>query len=197
MIDSKISKCFGEPILKNTLVVIECNSLYPINLSVRDNNDIIYSAGKHIYNYIKLINKIELILKILTLFSLDGNSIKTAFTTLESGPHYICIFNPNDSNIKTTISFKWGSETQDYTSIAKKEHIEPSKKILNDIIIALNDYQSSLFQIAQAESLLHVASESAYSRVIFFSILNIIVIIGINIIQTIYFKKFFSSRKLI
>ncbi|KAL7069402.1 hypothetical protein ACR3K2_03370 [Cryptosporidium serpentis] len=171
MIDSNVSKCFGEPILKNTLVVIECNSLYPINLSIRDDKDIIYSA--------------------------DDNSIKTAFTTLESGPHYVCIFNPNDSNIKITISFKWGSETQDYTSIAKKEHIKPSKKILNDIIIALNDYQSSLFQVAQVESLLHVASESAYSRVIFFSILNIIVIIGINLIQTIYFKKFFSSRKLI
>ncbi|KAH8741294.1 emp24/gp25L/p24 family protein with transmembrane domain [Cryptosporidium ryanae] len=132
-----------------------------------------------------------------TLFDQKEKHTKAAFSTIRNGIHRFCFANLSKNTNKVDIILKWGPSARDSKSIANKSDIEPIEGIIKDINIALKEYQEGVKQIKRTTSEIRRITSSASQRIAAFSLINIVAIIGINLVQAIYTKRFFKSRKLI
>merc|ERR1719420_1312593 len=107
---AKAKKCFGEQVAKQELLVVEFRTQDEKKVSVT-------VMGPH-----------------ATIFSdHDREKVKTAFTTSEAGPHWMCVQNEADSSTEVTMIVLLGPQAKDYTNIAKKEHLEDTQVSLRKI----------------------------------------------------------------
>lgn len=124
------------------------------------------------------------------------------FTSMVGGEHIICIATNTSSwygqsrSFKMTLQLDIGENAQDYSEIAKQEHlsaIEVEVRKLNDKIRAIRaeqDYQRL------REERFRDTSESTNSRVMWWSVAQTVVLIVAGVYQLSNLKGFFKSKKL-
>ncbi|KAJ1607873.1 emp24/gp25L/p24-like protein [Cryptosporidium canis] len=122
---------------------------------------------------------------------------KAAFTTIRDGVHRFCFINISQKENWVSIALKWGPAAYDSGSIASKADLEPIDLAVMNINIALKEYQANIKQMKSLSNTVQDETSTASSRIAALSIFNIISIIVINVLQTLYIKRFFRSRKLI
>ncbi|KAH7648224.1 emp24 gp25L p24 family protein with transmembrane domain [Cryptosporidium bovis] len=132
-----------------------------------------------------------------TLLDQKEKHTKAAFSTIRNGIHRFCFANLSKNMNKVDIVLKWGPSARDSKSIANKGDIEPIEEIIKDINIALKEYQEGVKQIKRVTSEIRKVTSSASRRIAVFSLINILSIVAINLVQAMYTKRFFKSRKLI
>lgn len=167
-------KCFGEQAAKLELLVVELSA----------------SEGSKV--------GVTVLSPHATIFSEhDRQQVKTAFTTQDAGPHWICIQNDEATDAEVLLTVLLGPEAKDYSQIAKKEHLEESRVILRRVADRLGHYHSNLLYIRAREERMRRTNNSTATRVIFFCLFNVVLMIGVGGYQMLYFKRFFRSKKII
>ncbi|SBS86025.1 transmembrane protein Tmp21 homologue [Plasmodium ovale curtisi] len=179
-------KCIKERINKDTLVVSKFrtdnkNSLVSIfiyDIDVNERN-FTFSQKQPIF---ETINK---------------HDIKTAFTTFYSSSYSFCAYNKTKKLIDVHFEIKYGTEARDYTKIAKTEHLNEATIILKKIVDRMNIFHINLKKIKADEEKEKKSNDKLNDTLMWFSIINILIIIVAAILQDFYFKRFFTSKKII
>jgi len=142
----------------------------------------------------------------------DGNVVYTremktkgkfAFTTQVQGEHRICIKTNSTGGwfsskaVKMRLDIESGSKAADYGDIAKSEHLsslEVQVRVLNDRVRDVRSLQSYM---RGREAVFRNTSESTNSRVMWWSVLQVLVLIGVSLWQITHLKSFFKAKKLV
>jgi len=131
-----------------------------------------------------------------------GETGKFAFTSQMGGEHLICFITTTSyfqgvaRKFRFDVSFEVGEAAHDYTEIAKTEHlsaIEVEIRKLNDKIRNIRgeqDYQKV------REAYFRDTAESNNSRVMWWTILQVVVIFAAGGWQYFKLRRFFKSKKL-
>ncbi|OII74486.1 uncharacterized protein cubi_00039 [Cryptosporidium ubiquitum] len=157
--------------LKSTLITLSVIADEHVNIQIIDENHILFESKE--------------------------KNPKAAFTTIKTGIHRFCFINTSKEENWVSIALKWGPGAYDSGSIANKADFEPIDLAMMNVNIALKEYQANIKQMKDLANIVQNATSKASSKIAAFSIFNIVSIIIINIVQTLYIKKFFRSRKLI
>lgn len=171
---SKEKKCYGEQVAKMELLVVEFEVAESKKVSV----SVVSPAA--------------------TVFSdHDREKVKTAFTTTEAGPHWMCIQNDNPDPVAVKMTVVAGAQAKDYSKIAKKEHLENTQVALRRIEESLQNYHNNVLYIRSREERMRATNDSTAFRVICFCLFNVVQMIAVGGWQMLYFKRFFRSKKII
>ncbi|CEM08950.1 unnamed protein product [Vitrella brassicaformis CCMP3155] len=166
-------KCYGEELGKGTLLIAEfvtTDGLLSVN--VADPSATIFSEK-------------------------DKMEIKTAFTTNQAGTHMFCVQNLSRKGINVKLNIAWGAQARDYSSIAKKEHLEPMTVSLKKIEEELRLYHNIILYMREREQGLRKTNDNTAFRVIGFTLFNVALMVAVSALQIYYFRTFFRSKKII
>lgn len=124
---------------------------------------------------------------------------KFSFTSQVGGEHLICVKSEPPTRLGRTFRFSFeveaGDRAIDYSNVAKQEHlsaIEVEIRKLNDIISGVRqeqDYQR------KREEQFRDATEGVNSKVVWWSMIQLVVLIVVGVSQTVTLKRFFKSKK--
>ncbi|SBT41207.1 transmembrane protein Tmp21 homologue [Plasmodium ovale wallikeri] len=179
-------KCIKERINKDTLVVSKFRtdnknslaSIFIYDIDVNERN-FTFSQKQPIF---ETINK---------------HDIKTAFTTFYSSSYSFCAYNKTKKLIDVHFEIKYGTEARDYTKIAKTEHLNEATVFLKKIVDRMNIFHVNLKKIKADEEKEKKSNDKLNDTLMWFSMINILIIIIAAILQDFYFKRFFTSKKII
>merc|ERR1740138_539461 len=127
----------------------------------------------------------------------EKEKVKTAFTTNEAGPHWMCIQNDAEDATEVKMKVLQGPQAKDYSNIAKKEHLEDTQVALRRIEESLRNYHNNVLYIRAREERMRQTNDSTAFRVIGFCLFNVVLMITVGGWQMLYFKRFFRSKKII
>ncbi|KAJ3431159.1 transmembrane emp24 domain-containing protein [Anaeramoeba flamelloides] len=183
-IKERQEKCISEEIEHDSLVTGSYSLVEPKQLAV----DLIIYDSKH--HTILHKHTIE-----------DG---KFAFRTDIHGDYKFCftshrqqIYQGSASTQRVEFDFKMGSEARDYSDIATKEHLNPLEteiRKMQDLVLEIHE---EILYSKNREEAMRNTNESTNSRVLWFSILSIIVLIATGLFQAYYLKDYFKKKKIL
>lgn len=127
----------------------------------------------------------------------DDDIHKFSFLADAGGSYSVCFVNSNDAPVRVLLDFKHGVEAKDYTEVAKREHLMPVEKELRKMEDTVDEIHREMLYMREREAAMRNTNESTNSRVLWFSFLSIVVLLGMGVWQVLYLKKFFKSKKLI
>ncbi|SCO68593.1 transmembrane protein Tmp21 homologue, putative [Plasmodium vivax] len=179
-------KCLKERINKDTLVVGKFKTdskNSPISIFIYDAD-----VNERTFNFQKKMPIFE---------TINEHDIKTAFTTFYSTSYSFCAYNSTNKILDVFFEIKHGTEARDYAQIAKSEHLNEATMYLNQILDQMNNFHLNLKRIKASEENEKKSSDKLNDTLMWFSLMNILIIIVAAIIQDFYFKRFFTSKKII
>ncbi|ANQ10002.1 Transmembrane protein Tmp21-like protein [Plasmodium coatneyi] len=179
-------KCLKERINKDTLVVAKFktdNKNSPISIFIYDAD--IYEKS---FNFQKKLPLFE---------TINEHDIKTAFTTFYTTSYSFCAYNSTNKVMDVLFEIKHGTEARDYAQIAKTEHLNEATIYLKQIVDQMSNFHLNLKRIKASEENEKKSSDKLNDTLMWFSLMNILIIIVAAIIQDFYFKRFFTSKKII
>lgn len=200
-------RCFLEELPEDQLVVGQYNnldwnklqSILPPDSTDSNNNQIPIESAPSKSDIVITVTDPTGEVKLQQL-TIEKGSV--GFRSTVAGEHSICIQTSTASYYGSKRSFRFefsislGESAIDYSEIAKLEHltaIEIEVRKLNDKIRSIKseqDYQTS------REARFRDTSESTNSRVLWFSLLQTIILIAAGLWQLFMLKRFFKSKKL-
>jgi len=95
------------------------------------------------------------------------------------------------------ITVVWSDKTKDTTELAKKENLKPIEYELEKMEELVKRLKSDFDYMKDREALHRDTNESTNSRVVWLSILSILIVASLGVAQIYYFKSYFKSKKLI
>lgn len=179
-------KCLKESINKDTLVVGKFktdNRSSPISIFIYD-----MDINERTFNFQKKLPIFE---------TINDHDVKTAFTTFYSASYSFCAYNSTNKILDVFFEIKHGVEARDYAQIAKSEHLNEATMHLKQIVDQMNNFHLNLKRIKASEENEKKSSDKLNDTLMWFSLMNILIIIVAAIIQDFYFKRFFTSKKII
>lgn len=102
---------------------------------------------------------------------------------------------PSDLEVK--LSVKRGIEAKSYSDIAKAEKLKPMELELKKLEDLAEAIVSDFAYMKSREKMMRDTNESTNSRVLWFSIFSMAVLLGLALWQVFYLKRFFKAKKLI
>ena len=131
------------------------------------------------------------------LSSKKNETFKEAFTSETSGYYEICISNYGKGPASIFFDLKYGVAAKDYSSIAKTKDLQPIDLELQKITDKKNMLNHYVRVSQQHEQVFEKSLDSISSKIVFYSMILIGVMILIGIIETVYLKKLMEKRKII
>ncbi|CCD23825.1 Erp5p NDAI_0C01640 [Naumovozyma dairenensis CBS 421] len=121
-----------------------------------------------------------------------------AFTALDDGEHRVC-FTPYFADTKSKIRVFVELEIDHVSSLdsQRKEDVESMKRRTSQLIGRLNKIRQEQKEIRENEAIFRDESEAANSKIRFWSILQVIVLIVICWFQLGYLRNFFIKQKVL
>lgn len=95
------------------------------------------------------------------------------------------------------LSVKRGIEAKSYSDIAKAEKLKPMELELKKLEDLAEAIVSDFAYMKSREKMMRDTNESTNSRVLWFSIFSMAVLLGLALWQVFYLKRFFKAKKLI
>ncbi len=118
-----------------------------------------------------------------------------SFTTYNGGYYQCCIRNLHNEENIIVFDLKYGVAAKDYSEVAKSKDLKPME--LN--LLKLEEKSKEIYHLMSYASSHEQVFENQYdtisSKVATFSILVVIVIIGVGFFQTFYLKQKVLNRK--
>lgn len=181
-------RCIRERINKNTLVVGKFKSDDKKNVF----SVYVYDEDTSETNFVSKNTKNPI------FESLNDHDTKTAFTTFYASSYSFCVFNSNTPKIiNVHFEIKYGSEAKDYAKIAKTEHLNVATVHIKQIIDQMNNFHNNLIRMKIMEENEKKNGDKLNDSLMWFALITIVIIIITAVIQDFYFKKFFTSKKII
>eukprot|EP01112_Ceratiomyxa_fruticulosa_P014173 TRINITY_DN403_c0_g2_i9.p1 TRINITY_DN403_c0_g2~~TRINITY_DN403_c0_g2_i9.p1 ORF type:complete len:217 (-),score=44.77 TRINITY_DN403_c0_g2_i9:142-792(-) len=191
-ISGGIQKCFLEEVPKDTLITGK--------YKVEDLNEVAnINANSRLGLTVKVLDP-EFNMIMDRSYPPEG---RFAFTTQSGGEHQICVstnasrwFGPT-VKARIHLDIASGVAAVDYEEIAKQEHLgilEVAVRRLNDRVAAIRKEQS--YQRGREVSFRNT-SESTNARVMWWSALQVVVLLASGVFQMRHLKSFFKAKKLV
>jgi len=125
-----------------------------------------------------------------------------ALTSGSGGEYQVC-FRSSSSSWTQTLRWKMelvihtGVEAQDYEDVAQREHLSQVEVGLRKLYDRASEIRQELDYQKTREAAFRDVSESTNSRAVWWSVFQIVIVVGSAVWQMQYLKKFFRKRKLI
>lgn len=172
-------QCFGEDLSKDTLYVCE--------VSLKDK-----APGKNHLSVRVLYKDITVLFE-----KINVNSAKFSFTSTDEGPHSLCIENNGQFESWIIVKITTGAAAKDYSNVASTKDIKESERKIEVIKESARQIHKELQHIREREEQMRNTNETIHSRVVAYSIFTIVFLLALALIQTLYLKRFFKSKKMI
>ncbi len=86
---------------------------------------------------------------------------------------------------------------QDYRAVAKKDSLKPIEVELKRIEDIVSGMTESLKHVKTREEEMRNTNESTNARVLWFSVLALVILVGLGVGQLVYLRRFFESKKML
>uniref|UniRef100_A0AAV1V5K6 GOLD domain-containing protein n=1 Tax=Peronospora matthiolae TaxID=2874970 RepID=A0AAV1V5K6_9STRA len=181
----RAEKCLSDEIAHGSLVVVHYNVLG----DVRGSSGVSLTITDPQRKFLKQDANIDT----------SGDDVhKFSFTAGASGNYAVCFGNyQSDKAVRVLLELKHGVEAKDYSEVAKREHLMPVEKELRKMEDAVEEIHREMLYLREREAAMRNTNESTNARVLWFSFLSILVLLGMGVWQVLYLKRFFKSKKLI
>jgi len=185
------SRCIKEEAHKDVLVVGEFTvenipETHEVDIKVTDTKDqILFSKEK------ADTGKFAFTLDDYDMFSICFYNKRTAGMDMGSGRQ------PPVSDLDVKLSVKRGIEAKTYNELAKAKKLKPMELELKKLEDLAEAIVSDFAYMKSREKLMRDTNESTNSRVLWFSIFSMAVLLGLALWQVFYLKRFFKAKKLI
>ncbi|CAI5736093.1 unnamed protein product [Hyaloperonospora brassicae] len=182
---SQAEKCLSDEIAHGSLVVVHYNVLG----GVRGQSGVSLVVTDPQRKFLKQDENIDTSSDAVHKFS---------FTAGASGVYTVCFANSHrDKAARVLLELKHGVEAKDYSEVAKREHLMPVEKELRKMEDTVEEIHREMLYLQAREAAMRNTNESTNARVLWFSFLSILVLVGMGVWQVLYLKRFFKSKKLI
>ncbi|XP_004364128.2 transmembrane emp24 domain-containing protein 10 [Capsaspora owczarzaki ATCC 30864] len=133
------------------------------------------------------------------------SSKKFAFSADQDELYEFCFESRVDAGVHVTpehkrdisISFKQGVEARDYEALAQAEQLKPLELTMRKVEDLSQSILSSFEYLRQREEEMRDTNESTNERVMYFSILSMVILIALAVWQIFYLKRYFKSKQII
>jgi p24 family protein delta-1 len=188
------TRCIGENLGKNELLLVSVDFVsVPVEtgmtLTVDSDEVTKESAGKS--QSTSSANAIKP--PLLSEKLISGFSRLT--TSTESGAYNLCL--TPSAQVEVAVKLAYGPNAKDYSSLAKKEHMEKSQLILEQITDSLKSYYQNLLHLRERENSMRMTYDTTSSKVMFAAGMSISILGISTLLKIFYFKRFFKSKKII
>lgn len=121
--------------------------------------------------------------------------MKESFTTYVGGYYQCCIKNIHTEENEVIFDLKFGVAAKDYSEVAKTKDLKPME--LN--LLKLEEKSKEIYHLmsfaASHEQIFENQYDTISSKVAFFSIILVLVMIVVGVFQTFYLKQKVLDRK--
>eukprot|EP00762_Andalucia_godoyi_P000071 ANDGO_02363.mRNA.1 Transmembrane emp24 domain-containing protein eca len=132
---------------------------------------------------------------------ISGPTGEVKYTTKVAGDHLIC-FSTNTShwwpsqNIVLNLDFdiRTGNEAVDMKSVARKEHVEAIQSAIARLERRVSDINTEYTYQKFREFRFRHTSEETNSRVAWWSVAQLIAVVGVGVAQVFYIRRFFAKK---
>jgi len=178
-------KCFSEDVPENTLVVGDYKA------------DIIPAGQNRMPVEVQVSDPMEKV-----LYTQDDVSTgRFAFTSSVAGDYIVCFHNKGLSEFQTQrramLDLKHGIDAKDYTQVMKSEHLTEVQFLLEQMqhrtAIIRDDFVNHKFR----EEKLRDTTEKTCSRVVWFALFTMCVVVVTGFFQSLHLQNFFKRKKII
>lgn len=122
---------------------------------------------------------------------------KFAFTAPGEGAYACCFENKALVERTVSLSFTSGVGAKDLSEVARKEHLKPLAVELRRLEEILDEIKDEVMGLKAREALMRDINDTTNSRVRFFSLLSVFVVMTVGLWQVVHLKKYFERKKLI
>ncbi|GAB5355547.1 hypothetical protein AAMO2058_000214600 [Amorphochlora amoebiformis] len=137
----------------------------------------------------------------LMIHHANGADGKFAFTAHVDGEHLICAYinetHPmyRAQNFKVELSFDVGEHATNYDDMAKSEHLSAIELEVRKLVDLVRDIRSQQQYLREREVSFRDVSDSTNSSVLYWSLLQFVVLIASGVWQVYQLKTIFNSKK--
>ncbi|KAH8854686.1 Transmembrane emp24 domain-containing protein 10, partial [Schistosoma japonicum] len=125
---------------------------------------------------------------------------KFAFTTEDFDLFEVCFESQPDNTDheqEVFLNIKHGTEAKDFDKMAKAEKLQPIEVLLKKLEGLADEIVQDFVLMHSKSGKMRNINESTHTRVLYFSILSMVILIGFACWQVLYLRRYFKSKKLI
>lgn len=126
-----------------------------------------------------------------------SNTGKFAWTAKMEGEHKACFTNTGSVPKIVTFFLEMGETSKDYDSVAKKENLKPMEIELKRIEDMVQIIHEDMAHLKVREEEMRITNDATNARVMYLSVFSVLVLVSLGMLQMVYLKRFFVSKKMI
>ena len=152
-----------------------------------------------IYDVISSSNKTRINLKFEKELkqTFKTNELSLPIITEEGGDYELCILNVDSKDIEVFFQLKYGVEAKDYSSVARAKDLKPVDLALEKLSDRAKDVSRLITHSQSNEKNFEQILDKISSKIMFFSLIVIFIMISIGYIEFTFLKNFMRRRKII
>lgn len=120
-----------------------------------------------------------------------------AVTSVSSGIHKICFYNAGNIRRKVTVAMRKGLEVDEHSAMARKDDVAQIEKQLDKMREMAVQIKEEMIYMRGREEEMRDTNESTNTRVLWFNIMTLSILVVMGLWQIHYLKRFFQMKKLI
>jgi len=125
----------------------------------------------------------------------DATTSKFGFAAKDGGTHRVCFTSQANSARQIELEFLSGVDTTDYSDLARKEHLKPLELQLRKMEDRVEGIHKEMLYQREREEKHRDTNESTNSRVMWFSILTIAVVLFTTTFQVQHLHAYLKRIK--
>jgi hypothetical protein len=190
LLDEGKEKCFLEEIPKDTLVMASYK-IEPATQQAIASATTLTVKVKVLDNEAKLVLEREM-----------GAENRVAFTSQTSGEHKLCFSSPSSRwfgklSLRFFLDIQVGEGATNYEEIARQEHLSVLEITIRRLNDRVKDIRAEQNYQRNREISFRNTSESTNSRVMWWAVIQTVILVGTGLWQITHLKNFFKAKKLV
>ncbi|KAJ1069032.1 hypothetical protein K5549_000343 [Capra hircus] len=126
-----------------------------------------------------------------------GSEGRFTFTSHTPGEHRICLHSNSTNMLRVHLDIQVGEHANDYAEIAAKDTLSELQLRVRQLVEQVEQIQKEQNYQRWREERFRQTSESTNQRVLWWSILQTLILVAIGVWQMRHLKSFFEAKKLV
>lgn len=122
-------------------------------------------------------------------------SPRIAFTTYDGGLYQFCIENENEGTASINIMFRTGVDARDYSILPDTKDLSPVELNVKKITGVVAQVKKELAFVREREEQMRHTNQTIGQRVVGYSVLTMLLLVGLTVFQIFYLRAFFKAKK--
>jgi len=128
----------------------------------------------------------------------DDETIRIAHTATNQGEHRLCFENGAErQQLTIEVQYKVGGAQKAASEVAKKEALKPMESKLAQLETTVMQISTEMRSLQSKEAEMTAIRDSTSSRMVWFSVSNTMLLLGLKAAEILYLRQYFKSRRLI